>query len=209
MTRPTTHLFSTLVLFVGATAAPAEDRNLYKLAHELRQELPEGWTLNATEHHWIVCRDEPVAFYSAVNSPGFDSDEEFQAYVKEHSVLDDFLIVFRFGPKVTPKQYEALQRHNRQAREKLEELGSSLRGITRKFDDFLPSNDEEKKRVADYRAAAAEIQFHELPDFHHDRHSVYIEDTKHWSWSMADEKVAAECARVRELATREFGKYEE
>jgi len=173
----------------------------------VRQKLPEGWRLSVTDHHWIVRREKPVTVYNAVNLPGFDSEAEFREFVGS-GLKKDYLIIVRFGPKITPMQYETYQRHNREVDRQREELARGLRGMTRKFDQYLPSNAEEQERLAQYKAAVAKLRRRQLPDYFYDGYSIYVEDTRSWSQAFLEDEEAAECARVRKIVTGPFQPYE-
>ena len=195
-------------LFIPAAFLQGEELTRNDISQELRKHLPDGWQLQRTEHYWLVRREKPVTLYNGINLPGFESEEEFREFIGE-GLKDDYVIIVRFGDKVTPMQYETWQAENERANELQEELARGLRGIRRKFDSFAPVGDEEKARVAEYQAAVAKIKRHQLPDYFHGQHSIYIETTRSWSLSFLDGDVAAECQRVNKLVTRRFTPYEE
>ena len=196
-----------ITILLPTAASHGADRELDKFAHELRQELPVGWQLSKTDTHLIVRRARPVKFYNAISLPAFASDAELKAYVKDGAYDEDYMIVLRFGSKIMPMQYEQWQRENRQAAERYEELARSVRDITHKFDQYLPSNKEEKERVAAFEKAVEQIPRRELPDHFHGRYSVYVETTQDWTAAFYDEDVAQECRRVRRLVVDRFRDY--
>ena len=193
-------------LSISAARVHAEELTRNEVAQELRKALPEGWQLQRTDHYWLVRREQPVAFYNGINLPGFDSEEEFRKFVGD-GLKEEYIIIVRFGEKVTPMQYESWQADNQRADQKQEELARGLRGIRRKFDSFAPSNEEEKARVAEYKAAVAKIKRHQMPDYYLPQHSIYIETTRNWSLSFLEDEIAEECHRVNKLVTRRFTAY--
>ncbi len=190
----------------NAQAQPrAFDGSLTGIVQQLRKELPAGWKLNQTDNHWVLRREKPVAFYNAINLPALENKEE----LREYTYQTEFLIVVRFGPKVTPMQYEALQADNRRADQQHKELTRGMRGISHKFGDYAPANADEQARVDAFEKAVAELFRHQLPDGTIGRHSVYIETTRPWSDSFFDESESKECQRVRESLAAKFQAYAE
>ena len=190
-----------------STAVLADEQALSDLEIQLRKELPDGWRLSTTRSHWILRRVTPVACYNSVSLPALASEEELKEYVKDDLYDVDYMIVLRFGPKVTPMQYEQWQAENRRARKRQDELVQSVRDIPHKFDQYLPQNVEEERRVAAYKAAVAQIRWRQLPERFHRNHSIYIETTHNWFDAFFDDDVGAECRSAWKLVRSKFKSY--
>lgn len=195
-------------LLAMCTSSIAEDRELYGLGNKLKKSLPKGWQMHRTPHHWILRREQPIALYYTISMPAaFSSEEARKKYVKDSLFHEDYVIVLRFGPKVSPKQYGALQAENKQAVERYEELARGVSDIAHKFDSYRPKDAEERKRVAEFKAAAAQIKRHQLPDYSLRLYSIYVETSQSWGDRIVEKEVAEECWRVHALSTAKFQKY--
>ena len=195
-----------LFLFAG-TICQAANRVLENLAHEVRKDLPDGWSLSTTEHHWILRREKPVTFYNTISLPPFESEAELKEYVRESAYEETYMVVLRFGRKIPPMQFEQWQRDNRREQDRYDKLRRGVSDIRHKFDQFLPSNKEEEKRVEQFEKAAAQIHQHELPEFHYGPYSVYVETTQDWSCAFFDSGEGRECRRVQNLILDRFSSY--
>lgn len=114
--------------------------------------------------------------------------------------------VLRFAPKMSSDEYDRLAAVNEASEKEYDRLHRAV-GLPHKFDQFIASTPEEKKRVAEFRSAVAKLPRHTLPDLYTPDHSLYfLHPWDGWS-SPEDEEVAAECGEVEDVLMRLFGMY--
>ena len=103
-------------------------------------------------------------------------------------------------------EYDRLAAVNAASEKKYDQLHWAV-GLPHKLDEFIATTPEEKKRVEEFRAAAAKLPRHTLPDLYTPDHSIYFLHSKDgWSFP-ADEAVAAECRDMEDTLMQFFGMY--
>jgi hypothetical protein len=159
----------------------------------------DGWSVELGGNEITVRRSEPVAVVRVLpnSAPGAKPTPDGERPIK---------FALRFAPKMSMDEYERLAAENAASEREYDRLRRAV-GLPHKFDDFVATTPEEKKRVEEFRAAVAKLPRHALPDLYTPDHSIYFLHT--WDgWSApADGAVAAECRDVEETLMRYFGMY--
>lgn len=182
--------------------ASADEPTVNRLLRGVRAELPKGWTASYDkEHSWLeVYRDEAVSSRSAL--PNGPPDERTQRR--------KFAFAFRVMAAVPPKEHRRLSAENAKIQKEAAALYKDLirKRVSRKFDSFSPSTDEDKAAVARYEALKKSL--HTLPDFY------FADISLVWGFnspdnpviSVADDRIRDECTKVQEKVARLLSKYE-
>lgn len=193
-----------LVPATGSTADPPAEWKLpeadgKKWAARVEKAVArKGWTVEVKGNEITVRRDKPVEMVRELPNAPFPGKPSPDG---ERTVR----YVLRFAPKMTIDEYDKLAAVNATSDKEYDRLKQEV-GVAHKFDDFSPRTDEEKKRVADFKAAVAKLPRHALPDLYTPDHSIYF--LHPWDGSHpADEKVTAECDAVAGVLLRLFGMY--
>ena len=155
--------------------------------------LPKGWTATVKGVTLTVRREKKIGLYNPIGAPDLGREPITPTSIEPYE------ITLRFRPRLTAEAYEKLQKENKATAEKLEAMRDGLRAarISHKFDDWLPNTPEQKKLVADYRAAQKALPYHRLPDVYTDTHSIDIEDSVRFPLSFANAEEAKECWGVK------------
>jgi hypothetical protein len=197
-----------LVLMLGVSLASAEEFKLPKAdaekwAKRIRGLARDGWTVTIKDNDIILQRDKPVRFARIqVNAPFAPGEKERTPDLREGR----FRLMFRFAPRMSMDEYEKLAAENAASDAEHDRLKRAL-GLPHKFEDFIASTPEEKRRLKDYREAVARLKRHTLPDLYSTDYSIFLV-YGHNDWSYVyDKDVAAECQDVEETLLRYFGMY--
>ena len=187
----------------GNTPGKQPEPTVDRLLRVIRAELPEGWTASYDkEGSWLkVSRDEPVLSFSALpNRPAGGEKPERRTFV----------FAFHVAAVVHPAEYHRLRAENAKIQEKVTALYKELvrKKVSGKFDDFLPSTDEEKASVAQYETLKESL--HPLPDFYFNDISL------EWGFnspvrpiiSVTDDHLRDECKGVQEKVIKLLSKYD-
>jgi hypothetical protein len=174
---------------------PAVDR----LLQSIRAHLPTGW--KASYHKplsWLeVSLDQPVLAYSTLPNgpPG------------EKPKMRDYSFAYLVGTPLSRDQYRQLHAENVKTQRAMTALYNELekRSVDQKFDSFHARKAEDKPLVARYDALKRSL--HDLPDFYFA--DIGLTKGGHDYDLPADERVNAECQRVREQVEKLLSKYEE
>lgn len=166
--------------------------------------LPKGWDASAKGVTLIVRREKKIGLYNPIGLPPQLDDTPPTA-----SVIEPYEITLQFRPRITAEKYERFEKENGATSAKLEEMRRGLRaaGISHKFDDWLPSTPEQKKLVAEYRAAQKAMPYHRLPDYYTETNSIDVEDSVRFPLTFADAGEAKECDRVKAAIQALFKPY--
>jgi hypothetical protein len=195
-----------LALVMGSVAA-ADPTAEWKLSEadgqkwvaRVKEVTPDGWSVELQGNEITIRRSKPVAMVRVLanSAPGTDPIPDGDRAIK---------FVLRFAPKMSMDEYERLAAVNAESEKEYDRLHRAV-GLPHKFDDFIATTPEEKKRVEEFRAAVAKLPRHTLPDLYTPDHSIYfLHPWDGWS-SPADEVVAAECRDVEDTLMRFFGMY--
>ena len=118
----------------------------------------------------------------------------------------------RILDKVEPAEYERLAAENARIREEADTIyhGLNERRIHRKFDSFLPQEDEDKKLVAKYENLKASL--HPLPDGYFQDISLEWAlngpDSRATTTRPVDHSLAQEFERARDVVRKLMTPYE-
>ncbi len=161
----------------------------------VRAKMPKGWTATVQGVTLTVRREKKV---SLVNAIGRAPDIDGRPPVPDRTEPYELKLTFR--PRVTAEAFERMEKENAETEKKLDKLRDGLRAaqIAHKFDDWLPGTPEQKKLVADYRAAQKALPYHRLPDVFTDTNSIDLDESVHWALSFTDANEAKECRGVKE-----------
>jgi len=195
-----------LALIVG-TVAGADPPAKWKLPEAEGQKwvtrvkavARDGWSVELRGNEITIQRSKPVAMVRvfANPAPGDKPIPDGERTIK---------FVLRFAAKMSMDEYERLAAVNAASEKEYDRLHRAV-GLPHKFDDFIATTPEQKKRVEEFRAAVAKLLRNTLPDLYTPDHSVYLLHSKDGWSSPADEAVAAECGDVEETLLRYFGMY--
>ncbi|QJW93617.1 hypothetical protein [Frigoriglobus tundricola] len=157
--------------------------------------LPKGWTAAASGATLTIRCEKKIGLYNPIGLPA-----ALAAHPPTPTAIEPYEITLRFRPRVTTGAFEELRKENEATAAKLDAMRDELRaaGIVHKFDDWLPDTPEQKKQVADYRAAQKAMPFHRLPDLYTQANSIDIEDSVRSPLAFTDAEEAKECRRVKE-----------
>ncbi len=197
----------TLAVVVG-TAAAAEPPAEWKLPEADGQKwvarvraavARDDWSVEFQGNEITVRRSKPVAM---VRVPPNSFEGEKPSADGERTIR----FVLRFAAPMSMDEYERLAAVNAASALEYDRLVDAVR-LPHKFDDFSATTPEEKKRLEEFRAAAAKLPRHTLPDLYTPDHSIYfLHPWDGWS-SPADKVVAAECRDVEDRLMHFFGMY--
>jgi hypothetical protein len=195
-----------LALVVGSVAAadpPAKwklpEADGLKWVARVKAVVRDGWSVELQDNEITIRRSKPVAMVRVLPNPAAGTKP-----IPDGERTIQF--VLRFAPRMSMEEYERLAAVNAASEKEYDRLYRAV-GLPHKFDDFIATTAEEKKRVEEFRAAVAKLPRHTLPDLYTPDHSLYfLHPWDGWS-SPSDEVVAAECRDVEETLLRFFGMY--
>jgi hypothetical protein len=161
----------------------------------VKAKLPAGWTATVKGATLTVRRDKKV---SLANIIGISPDPDGRPLAPDRTEFYEVTLTFR--PRVTAVAFEDMEKENAETEKKLDKLRDGLRAarITHKFDDWLPDTPEQKKLVAEYRAAQKALPYHRLPDLYTDTNSIDLADSVHFALGFTDAAEAKECRDTRD-----------
>lgn len=168
----------------------------------IRAELPKGWRVSYKKGDEClkVTRSKEDLSRTAFANTHPDEKPERRS----------FALSFRIHPLVTLEEYRRLVGENAKISLEMEKLYEILqgRGMSQKFDSFIPEKEEDKKLVDRYEALRKSI--HDLPDFHfRDISLTWIYGSSDFPLIyMTDESVQKECEEVRNTVVKLFQPYE-
>jgi hypothetical protein len=193
-----------LALTCSASAAPSA--GVEPWAKRLRALTPQGWTLTMKGDSIVIARDKPIQWQAhEINGPGRSQDEP---QPKPRLTPGVYRLTLKFGPKMSMKEYDRLAAENAATAKERDRLEGTVRNIDHKFDQYLPKDDAEKKRFAEYRAAVAKLTNHDLPEMYCDDFSIHLLTSDDgWSYVYGEDD-REECEGVRQSLLRFFGMYD-
>jgi hypothetical protein len=212
---------SGLVLGQVSTKAPAKqsidskeakailDAAVKLAASRIEESIGDDWKVTVSGKDVVIERTKPVTFADVeINGPLRTVDEQAAFESARPTRLKPCRYTLRFGDKVTMNRYEKLRAENRAMVKKFDALRSKVRHIHHKFDEYLPSNDEERKQLAEYRREQAKLSFHHLPDLYTMNHSIRL--SRSWSaFEYQHEKIVqAQAEELEQTLMRLFGVYD-
>jgi hypothetical protein len=164
----------------------------------------DGWKATLRGNEIVLAREQPVRFVRVLpNAPPQDPNAP---QVEPPLERGTYRLTLRFAPRMSLDEYERLAAINAASEKEQDRLHRAVK-LPNKFDDFIATTEEEKKRLADYRAAVAKLPRHDLPDFYTDDYSLRL-FTPGDGWQVVyDEPVLAECNEMEETLARAFGVY--
>jgi hypothetical protein len=176
----------------------AFDPAVVRLLQLIRAHLPTGW--KASYHKplsWLeVSLDQPVLAYSKLPNgpPG------------EKPKMRDYSFAYRVGTPLSRDQYSQLHAENVKTQRAMTALYNELekRSVDQKFDSFSARKAVDKPLVARYDALKSSL--HELPDFYFA--DISLNTGGGYDVSPADERVNAECQRIREQVEKLLSRYD-
>jgi hypothetical protein len=168
--------------------------------------LPSGWTVSRTNHTIVVQRIAPVRLVNLINAPPNLQSETEDQYALAHSFLDHCCIRLRLGDPLSPEQLTEMRGRNEAILEKLARLESEMRHIFHKFDNYIPSNPQEKKLVDEY--ATTKAAYRVLPQHHFQGFAVYVTVEPPTMIGFYSEKDSQEFERVRAAVLSDLRPYQ-
>ncbi|MBM3983730.1 MAG: hypothetical protein FJ304_26365 [Planctomycetes bacterium] len=167
----------------------------------VKAKLPAGWTATVRGATLTVRREKKVGLINAIGRPPSPDGLPPAPDRTEH-----YELVLTFRPRVTAAAFGEMEKENAETETKLDTMRDGLRAarIAHKFDDWLPGTPEQKKLVAEYRAAQKALPYHRLPDAFTETRSIdFDESVGHWlSFTNGDE--AKECRDTRDAVRALF-----
>ena len=153
--------------------------------------LPGDWELSESNNEVLLVRKEQIRIYGCI---GLDvallrDADLFKEHVEKHGTNQDYKIRLRFAPKIDQEEYTRLKEVNDQIR-----VSKSTQIANREFfeDEAMRSFDP---------------SYRELPEYHDERSSIYLETTLFPSECVYPEEVANECENVRKALDPLFERY--
>lgn len=197
------------LLFLPGFIVAAEPAADFKLPDEVAKKWAarvkevvtrDGWQVFVRGNDIVVRRNEAVAMARTVPNASVDAKP-----MPDGEKTIEF--VLRFAPKMSLEEYERVAAINAASDKEYDRLHRAV-GLPHKFDSFIATTPEEKKRVADFHAAVAKLPRHDLPDLYTTDHSIqFLHPYDGWSYP-SDKDVASECRDVQETLIRFFGIYD-
>jgi len=159
----------------------------------------DGWSVELQGNEITVRRPRPVAMAPVLpnSAPNARPTPDGERTIK---------FILRFAPKMSMDEYERLAAVNAASEKEYDRLHWAV-GLPHKFDDFIATTPEEKKRVEEFRAEVAKLPSHTLPDLYTPDHSIYFLHWKDGCSFPADKAAVAECRDMEDTLTRFFGMY--
>jgi hypothetical protein len=166
----------------------------------------DGWSVSIKEDSIVLSRRKPIQWqYYEINGPGRAANEPPPKPRLHEGV---YRLTLKFGPKVSMQEYERLAADNAATRKEHDRLERNVADIDHKFDQYIASTDDEKKRLADFRAAEAKLKWHDLPDLYCEDFSIrLLTSDDGWSFVYGDAD-REECEGVRQSVLRFFAMYD-
>jgi hypothetical protein len=191
----------------GPGLAPIPRASLEQWAKRVRTLAPsEGWNVSIKEDAIVIQRNKPIQWQQyEINGPGRTANEP-PPKARLHDGV--YRLTLKFGTKMPMAEYERLAAENAATSKEHDRLERGIRDIDHKFDQYVPSNDEEKKRLADFRAAEAKLKWHELPDMYCDEGSIWLLTSDDGWSSVYGDADREECDGVKQSVLRYFGMYD-
>jgi hypothetical protein len=170
--------------------------------------LPSGWTVSQTNNTLIVQRTAPVRLVNMINAgPPAASGGD---YLLAHSALTTCWFSLRLDGHFSPGDKAEIRKQNEAVSEKLAALRNNMRHIAHKFDDYAPSNPEEKKLVAEF--AALKAAYRVIPEYHFESFAVYLTEflpTPNFGVSFYSDQDRQEYGRVHTAVLANLQAYEQ
>jgi len=183
--------------------APADSQ---KWAARIRKFCPKGWTVTARGNDIIVQRDGLVHFTQMpINAPAI----EHRVKEKKVVIADEvYRLTLQFAAFLSQDEYDRRVAENDASRREDERLRRKYK-VGGKFGQIISVTEDDKKREQAYRAEAAKLTYHRLPDLYSPQHSITLYQS--WNWAeyldSGDEAIDAECNEVEETIVKFFGNY--
>jgi len=173
------------------------------------KKLPDGWVVRVdVEKQWIEIEKEGKVLQHPVPLPNAMGGRQ------PPPKLERFRVQLEAGEFVSLLEYKRRSAANREIHQRLGAMYESMRGITHKFDSFIPSSDEEREQVRAYEELKAKV--HKLPEFFYQENASFVLD----NWSqlgggidgatllIADEGVRKQVRKELGEAFSVLGRYE-
>jgi len=182
-----------VILFSSVSFSRADDKSgsINNLIVKIRDKTPAGWRISyEKQYNWLeVSRDESILSKSAV--PNSNPNEEGE--------LRKFSFAFRISSKMPFTEFRKLSEENLEIKKKMKILYDDLakRHISRKFDEFSPVTESDKKLVNQYHSLKKSM--HNLPDFYFQNISLTwaVNSPTNSLSGAVDPKLEQECNLVR------------
>jgi hypothetical protein len=203
---------SLLLLAARASAAAPRDEVLEKM----KRALPAGWRALVEGERLVLERQQPVLALpdNKISAPvSTETAAQRAERFRRHGKSVRPRVIFRIAPRWSAAKLAAARRANEAADREQRELATkhkveALLAAALRRKPGLPvtgANAEEKRRLAAYLAAKAELdkRRQQLPDHHTTRWSLFFERREGWSdafTSVHPAEAAQECYRVEREA---------
>jgi hypothetical protein len=165
----------------------------------------DRWCVSIKDDAIVVQRKKPIQWqFPNINGPVGESNKP-PPKARLHDGV--YRLTLKFGAKMPMAEYERLAEENAATSKEHDRLVRGIGDIDHKFDQYVPRNDEQKKRLADFRAADAKLKWHELPDMYCDDASIWLLTSDDGWSSVYGDADREECEDVKQSVLRYFGMY--
>ncbi len=191
-----------LALSVFCSASP-ESESVDQLQKKIQEQLPDAWSVNYKKKtSWLeVCRNEKVLTRSM--RPNTDPFAP--------ATLTEYAFAFRIKEKTSGEDYHIASRKNQQILDQSRKLYDQLiaRGVSHKFDSFIPDTDSDRALVARYEELMQSRV--DLPQFYFQKISLswaYNDPSNNYI-SVSDKQIRSECDKVQNDVIKLLTRYKD
>lgn len=180
------------------------DAEAARWAVRLKAVVNDRWTVARHGDELTVERKAPVKWnVASINRSIMDESKPDP----DTMPVGQYRLTLRFGSPMSVADYDRLAADNAETGKRRKALERSVADISHKFDEYVPSNDDERHRLAEYRATADELPYVDLPDLYTTNYAVKLFHSGAEFSAVYGDEDRAECDDVRHAVVRLFGSY--
>jgi hypothetical protein len=173
---------------------PTNEPNHRSWRNRVSDILQPGWEIQL-DSSIVITRKEPVTYYNPIALP---PPGDLRSQMIERSRRKEkYQITLDVVDRLSNARYEELKAINENTEKELAAREDRMRSFASKG-DYLPKTSADHILYKDYQNALVNLPYHKLPDLYDEKHSIYIQTTRHpWSafYSVREEQ---ECRAVLE-----------
>lgn len=199
-------LFCGLLFLVACTSNPTnkgQSATEVTIVHEkefsnIKEIIPEGWSVKISAiNALVVIKSDSIGICNFVNSDLVPERNKEEWIKSKTTGKIQYQIEYTFKKKLSDLEIEAQKARNDSINNEINSLQHkhNLSHLSRKYDDFIPGNNTDKKNIRKYNNEKDALMklYQKLPDYSTAKFDVYVSDNlpQHGSICIQDTEMEA------------------